>query len=101
MWGPRVASHDFQELRSHLIERYTPPRIREIWSDRHRFELWLQIEILAAEAWGSIGRIPAEALPRIRAAGFDTQRIKEVEARASHDLIAFLTVVGESVGQPE
>ena len=84
-----------------MIERYTPPRIREIWSDRHRFELWLQIEILASEAWGSIGRIPAEALPRIREARFDTDRIKEVEGRAVHDVIAFLTVVGESVGQPE
>jgi adenylosuccinate lyase len=84
-----------------LIERYTPPRIREIWSDRHRFELWLQIEILASEAWGSIGRIPPEALPRIREARFDTDRIKEVEGRAVHDVIAFLTVVGESVGQPE
>jgi adenylosuccinate lyase len=84
-----------------VIERYTPPRIREIWSDRHRFELWLQIEILACEAWSSLGRVPAEALPRIRGATFDVDRIKEVETRVGHDVIAFLTVVGESVGQPE
>lgn len=96
-----VISAGFHELRSPLIERYTPPRIRDAWSDRHRFELWLQIEILACEAWGSLGRIPAEALPRIRAATFVVDRIKEVEARVGHDVIAFLTVVGESVGQPE
>jgi adenylosuccinate lyase len=84
-----------------LIERYTPPRIGAIWSDRHRFELWLQIEILACEAWSSLGRVPAEALPRIRAATFDIERIQEVEARVGHDVIAFLTVVGESIGQPE
>jgi adenylosuccinate lyase len=84
-----------------LIERYSPPRIREIWSDRHRFELWLRVEILACEGWAAIGRIPSEALPRIRAASFDLDRVKEVEARVGHDVIAFLTVVGESVGQPE
>jgi adenylosuccinate lyase len=101
MCGPRVVPHGFQEFRSNLIERYTPTRIREIWSDQHRFELWLQIEILAAEAWGSLGHIPADALPAIRAASFDTERIKAEEARVGHDVIAFLTVVGESVGQPQ
>jgi adenylosuccinate lyase len=90
-----------QEQGSLLIERYTPPRLREVWSDRRRFELWLQIEILACEAWSGLGQVPPEALPRIRAATFDADRIKEVEARVGHDLIAFLTVVGESVGQPE
>ncbi|HXM55440.1 MAG TPA: adenylosuccinate lyase [Candidatus Dormibacteraeota bacterium] len=84
-----------------MIERYTPPRLKEVWSDRRRFELWLQIEILACEAWSELGQIPAEALPRIRSASFDVDRIKEVEARVGHDVIAFLTVVGESVGQPE
>jgi adenylosuccinate lyase len=84
-----------------LIERYTPPRLRDVWSDRRRFELWLQIEILACEAWSVLGQVPAEALPRIRTATFDVERIKEVEARVGHDVIAFLTVVGESVGQPE
>jgi adenylosuccinate lyase len=84
-----------------LIERYAPPRIREIWSDRRRFELWLQVEVLACEAWASIGRIPPEALPKILGAGFDVERIKEVEERVGHDVIAFLNVVSESIGQPE
>ncbi|TMC01282.1 MAG: adenylosuccinate lyase [Chloroflexi bacterium] len=84
-----------------MIERYSPPRIREVWSDRHRFQLWLEIETLACEAWSTLDQVPAEALPRIRAASFDVDRIKEVEARVGHDVIAFLTVVGESVGQPE
>jgi adenylosuccinate lyase len=84
-----------------LIERYSPARIRQIWSDRHRFELWLRIEILAAEGWAVLGRVPMEALDGIRAAGFELERIQEVEARVGHDVIAFLTVVGESIGQPE
>src|SRR5499427_2727704 len=96
----RIALHGFQEHCSQLIERYTPPRIREVWSDHHRFELWLQIEVLACEAWSRLGRVPAEALPFVRAASFDVERIKEVEEQVGHDVIAFLTVVGESVGQP-
>jgi adenylosuccinate lyase len=84
-----------------VIERYTPPRLREIWSDRHRFELWQQIEVLTCEAWSTLGRVPADALPRLRAGTFDLERIAAVERRVGHDVIAFLTVLGESVGQPE
>src|SRR5262249_405607 len=101
MCEPRVHAHGFQEPRSTLIERYTPPRLREVWSDRRRFQHWLEIEILACEAWSSLGQVPAAPLPRIRAAPFDVDRIQEVETRVGHDVIAFLTVVGESVGQPE
>ena len=81
-----------------MIERYFPADLRATWSDTRRFELWLQIEILACEAWAELGRIPADALPRIRAATFDVERIKAVEDRVGHDVIAFLTVVGESIG---
>ncbi len=84
-----------------MIERYAPPRMREVWSDRRRFELWLQVEVLACEAWAELGRIPVEALPKIRAASFDVDRIRSVEERVGHDMIAFLTVVNESVGMPE
>ena len=84
-----------------MIERYSPPRIRAIWSDQRRFELWLEVELLAAEAWSELGRVPKEALPRLRTATFDVERINAVEESVGHDVIAFLTVVGDSVGQPE
>jgi len=84
-----------------LIERYSPPAIRAVWADQHRFELFLRIEILACEAWARLGRIPESALPKIRKATFDAAKIAEVEARVGHDVIAFLTVVNESIGQPE
>jgi len=84
-----------------LIERYSPPAIRAVWADQHRFELFLRIEVLAAEAWARLGRIPELALPKIRNATFDAAKIAEVEARVGHDVIAFLTVVNESIGQPE
>ena len=72
-----------------------------MWSDQHRFELWLRIEILACEAWVTLGRIPGSALPRIRKATFDAAKIDALEERVGHDVIAFLTVVNESIGQPE
>jgi len=84
-----------------LIERYTPPAMRAVWSDQHKFELWLRIEILACEAWASLGRIPEAALTRIRKGTFDATKIAELESRVGHDVIAFLTVLGESIGQPE
>jgi len=81
-----------------LIERYSPAEMREIWSDRRRFQHWLEIEILVCEAWAELGRIPREALPAISRATFDVAKIAEVEDRVGHDVIAFLTVVGESIG---
>ncbi|TME96078.1 MAG: adenylosuccinate lyase [Chloroflexi bacterium] len=84
-----------------MIERYCPPAIQAIWSDQHRFELWLRIEVLACEAWAELGRIPASALPKIRKATFDPQRIAEIEGQVGHDVIAFLTDVNASIGQPE
>ncbi|HSS94203.1 MAG TPA: adenylosuccinate lyase [Candidatus Dormibacteraeota bacterium] len=84
-----------------MIERYSPPAVRAVWADQHRFELFLRIEILACEAWARVGRIPEAALPKIRRATFDAAKIAEVESRVGHDVIAFLTVVNESIGQPE
>jgi adenylosuccinate lyase len=84
-----------------LIERYSPPAIRAVWSDQHRFELWLRIEVLACEAWATLGRIPESALPKISRGTFDLAKIAEVESRVGHDVIAFLTVLNESIGQPE
>ncbi len=84
-----------------MIERYCPPAVQAIWSDQHRFELWLRIEVLACEAWAELGRIPASALQKIRKAAFDAQRIAEIEGRVGHDVVAFLTDVNASIGQPE
>ena len=84
-----------------MIERYTPPAMRAVWSDQHKYELWQRIEVLACEAWASLGRIPDSALPKIRMGTFDTTKIAEVESRVGHDVVAFLTVLNESIGQPE
>src|SRR5256885_9937398 len=75
--------------------------MRAVWSDQHKYELWLRIEVMACEAWASLGRIPVSALPKIRKGTFDATKIAEVESHVGHDEVAFLTVLNESIGQPE
>ena len=83
-----------------MIDRYTLPKMREIWSEENKFRKWLEVEIAACEAWASLGKIPKEALAKIkRKAAFDLKRINEIEKETQHDLIAFLTSVAEKVGK--
>ena len=83
-----------------LIERYTLPEMKAIWSDENRFATWLEVEILACEAWAELGKIPREAARTIRErARFDVGRINEIEKTTRHDVIAFLTNVAEYVGE--
>jgi adenylosuccinate lyase len=82
-----------------MITRYTRPEMGRIWEDQNRFSIWLEIEILACEAQAQLGVIPAEAVRVIREkAAFEVKRIDEIEAEVKHDVIAFLTNVGEHVG---
>ena len=71
-----------------------------IWSPENRFKKWLEIEILACEVLAAKGKIPIESLVNIKKrAGFDVQRIDEIEKTVKHDVIAFLTSVSEGVGE--
>ncbi|MBI3265185.1 MAG: adenylosuccinate lyase [Acidobacteria bacterium] len=82
-----------------MIPRYTHPEMGRIWSDQHRYETWLAVEIAAAEAMAERGVIPSEAARDIREKGaFDARRIDDIEADVQHDVIAFTTVVAERVG---
>lgn len=83
-----------------MISRYTLPEIGKIWSDENKFSIWLEIELLVAEALAEIGWIPKEAPKQMRAlAKFDIQRINEIEQKIKHDVIAFLTNVEENIGE--
>jgi adenylosuccinate lyase len=82
-----------------LIERYTLPEMKRIWSEENKFRKWLDIEIYACEALAELGLVPPEALAAIKEkAGFDVQRIAEIEKVTDHDVIAFTTCVAEYVG---
>jgi adenylosuccinate lyase len=83
-----------------MIPRYTRPEMGRIWTDENKFEKWLHIEILACEALAEMGEIPSEALREIKEkARFDVERITELEKVTKHDVVAFLTAVGENVGE--
>ncbi|MCQ4160698.1 adenylosuccinate lyase [Roseomonas sp. GC11] len=90
-----------------MVPRYSRPEMAAIWSPESRFRIWFEIEALAAEAMGQLGTIPAEAARVIRekgaprAAGItqaDLDRIDEIERETRHDVIAFLTWLGEGIG---
>ena len=82
-----------------MIERYTKPEMAKIWEAENRFNIWLDIEILAMEAMVGKGWIPADALARVKKkAKFDIARIDEIELKVKHDVIAFLTSVAEYIG---
>ena len=82
-----------------MIERYSRKEMSRIWEPENRFRKWLEIEVLACEAWAKLGKIPQKALNTIKArADFDIQNIDEIEKTVKHDVIAFLTSVAEFVG---
>lgn len=82
-----------------MIDRYTLPEMGKIWTERAKFQSWLQVEIAACEANLQLGKIPASAMEQIREkAKFSPQRILEIEAEVRHDVIAFLTNLNENIG---
>ena len=82
-----------------MIPRYTRPEMARIWSDENRFRTWLAVEVAATETLAAAGIVPKEAAKAIRArAGFNVDRISQIEAEVKHDVIAFTTAVAEIVG---
>lgn len=82
-----------------MIERYTLSKMGNIWSEKHKMEIMLKIEILACEAMTKLGLIPKAAMEKIRKnAGFDIEEVKKIEEKTKHDVAAFIVNVGESLG---
>jgi adenylosuccinate lyase len=83
-----------------MIGRYTLPEMGAVWDERAKFRHWLRIEILAAEAWAKLGVIPETDMAEIRerAVEVDPVRVDELERSLQHDVVAFLTILGEKVG---
>jgi adenylosuccinate lyase len=82
-----------------MISRYTRPEMGRIWSEENGFQKWLDVEILAAEGWAQLGKVPKAAIVRIRKkARFSVERIRAIEREVKHEIIAFLSSVAESIG---
>ncbi|MBF2518273.1 adenylosuccinate lyase [Listeria marthii] len=82
-----------------MLERYTRKEMGNIWTEQNRYQAWLEVEILACEAWAELGDIPKEDVAKIRAnSKFDVDRIHEIELETRHDVVAFTRSVSESLG---
>lgn len=82
-----------------MIERYAKGEIGQIWKERNEFEAMMKVEILASQAQAKLGVIPEEAAKIIsERANFDVERIHEIESVTNHDIISFVTAMGEYVG---
>ena len=84
-----------------MIPRYSISPMKDLFTDEAKFATWLEVEILAVEAWAELGVVPAEDAATIREqARFDVAAIEERERVTNHDVAAFVDVVAERVGQP-
>ena len=82
-----------------MIERYSRDEMSSIWTDQNRYEAWLEVEILACEAWSELGYIPKEDVKKIREnAKVNVERAKEIEQETRHDVVAFTRQVPETLG---
>jgi len=91
-----------------MIQRYSRPEMRAIWTDENKLKIWLKIELLASEALVREGLVPESDLQRIKAGAeyFDShptelvERQKELEKTLNHDVIGFTTAVAEKINHP-
>jgi adenylosuccinate lyase len=82
-----------------MIERYSRPPMKRVWSDENKFSKWLDVEIAVCDAWADLGVIPKTAIPKIKLARCNTRRMEEILLETHHDMTAFLGAVAEGLGE--
>jgi len=82
-----------------MIERYSRPQMKRIWSEENKFGQWLKVEIAVCEAWAELGEIPRKDIVKIRKASYNLNRIAGFLKVTHHDMTAFLNSVAESLGK--
>jgi len=84
-----------------MIPRYSREEMSSIWEDKQRFDIWLEIEVLAVEGWAKTGRVPAKDAETVRRkAGYDLSRVYEIEEVTRHDVVAFTQAMAEKINDP-
>jgi len=82
-----------------MIERYTLPKMQKLWSEENRFQKMLEVELAVCWAWAKKGKIPKKDLEKIeKKAKFNLERIKEIEKKTQHDVVAFIENLSENLG---
>ena len=83
-----------------MIERYSRPEMRAIWTEENKFQAYLKVELYSAEAWKELGVVPEEDIKKLwDNAKFSIPRIYEIEQQTRHDIVAFTRAVSESLGE--
>ena len=82
-----------------MIERYSRPEMKRVWSEENKYEKWLEVEIAVCDAWSELGVIPRKAIPKIKMAKCNLKRMEEILQETRHDVTAFLGAVAESLGE--
>ncbi len=83
-----------------MIPRYSRPKMTQLWSEEAKYRTWLDVEVLACEAWAKLGKVPATALKEIQQkANFDVKEIEALEEKTRHDVAAFVSNVQTHVGE--
>jgi len=82
-----------------MIERYSRPQMKNIWSDDNKYAKWLDVEIAVCDAWAELGKIPRKSVPKIKMARCNFKRMQEILKETHHDMTAFLGSVSESLGE--
>ena len=83
-----------------MIPRYTRAAMGHVWSDEHRMQLWLDVEVAVCEAWAELGVIPQDDIAAIRGAAIHPDRMAELFRETHHDIISFTRSVAEQLGPP-
>jgi adenylosuccinate lyase len=81
-----------------MIERYSLPEMAALWTASHKTDTWLRVELLVCEGWARAGVIPPAAIEKIRRAGYNAERMRELEQETHHDIISFLRSIQEQLG---
>lgn len=82
-----------------MIERYSRPAMKKVWSDENKFGHWLEVEIAACEAWAELDVIPRNAVPKIKLARVNIKRMNVILKKTHHDMTAFLGMIAEGLDE--
>lgn len=81
-----------------MIERYTTPEMKNLWSKENKFQTWLEVELAVIQAYEDTGKVPAGTSQKIRnKSKINVKRIKEIEASTHHDVVAFVNSIIEQL----
>ena len=81
-----------------MIDRYSRPAMKQVWSDENKYLKWMKVELAACEAWTVEGIVPEDDMAKLRNAKYDHTRMMEIFETTRHDVTAFLSSITESMG---